>query len=78
MKSEMAKERLEHDTREDEALLNFLQINCPITDLNRIGNFEKGKTRTVVIALANEHQKRLVLSSVRKLAEYMHKIHLTK
>ena len=78
MDSENARERLEDDTAQVADILSFLQIECPITDLKRIGPFDKDKTRTIVIKLANEHQKRLVLLSAHKLAKYKQKLYLSK
>ena len=65
LKSKNAREPLEHNTREVKTLLIFLQIDSIRTDLKRIRNFEKVKMKTVVIQLADEHQKELVVSSAR-------------
>ena len=73
-KSENARERLEHDSIEVKALLSFLHLDCPIIELEQRGTFDKERTRTIVIKLVTERQKRLFLFSARKLASYKYKV----
>ena len=47
-------------------------------DAKRVGKFDQSKTRTLVVKLVNEHHRRLILLSARKLASYTKEVYMSK
>ena len=73
-----ARERLEKDLDEVKKLVDFLEIDCVIEDAKRVGNYDQSKTRTLVVKLVNEHHRRLILLSARKLASFAKEVYMNK
>ena len=75
--TKIARERNEHDMKEVK-MLEFMSIDCEITEMQRIGPYQENRTRTIVFTVANRFHKRLILLSIAKLKEYDKKLCVSK
>ena len=73
-KSGKPEERYKHDVEEVEKVLVHMAVENSITDIRHLGKYEKNKTKTILIKVANAVHKRLVLLSAFKLKEYAEKV----
>ena len=75
--AEGARERNEKDMSEVKAMLNFLEIDCEITELRRIGQ-QGNRNRTLVFKVANRWHRSLILLSVAKLKNYSQQLFVSR
>ena len=68
--AESARERKERDMSDVKAMLNFLENDCKITELRRIGIQQLNRDRTLVFKVSNKWHRNLILLSVAKLKNY--------
>ena len=64
---ESAREKNVKDMSGVKAMLNFLEIDCDITELRRIGQQQVNRNRTLVFKVGNKWHRNLILLSVAKL-----------
>ena len=66
--------RHENDMEEVNKIFGFLNVECEIIDLRRLGSYEEAKTsgkdRTIIVDLANPWQKCIIFLSPYKLKDY--------
>ena len=76
--AESARERNERDMSGVKAMLNFLEIDCEITELRRIGQQQVNRNRTLAFKVANKWHRNLILLSVAKLKNYSQQLFVSR
>lgn len=72
------RERKEHDLQAINEILVHLNVSPSVSDINRMGKFENGKSRTVLLRVQNPWEKRLILSSAAKLKNFRIPIYISR
>ena len=74
--------RHENDMEEVNKVFGFLNVDCEISDLRRLGSYEEaktsGKNRTIIVDLANPWQKRIIFLSLYKLKDYGKPVYISR
>ena len=63
---------------EVKAMVNFLEIDCEITELQRIGPQQVNRNRTLVFEFAKKWHRNLILFSVAKLKHYSQQLFVSR
>ena len=63
-------------------VFGFLNVDCEISDLRRLGSYEEaktsGKNRPIIVDLANPWQKRIIFLSLYKLKGYGKPVYISR
>ena len=76
--AQSAREKNEKKISEVKAMLNFLEIDCEITELRRIGPQQVNRNRTLVFKAAKKWHRNLILLSVTKLKNYSQQLFVSR
>lgn len=76
--SYVARDHAEYDRKEVEAILAYLKVDCEITNCRRLGKYQADKTRTIIVDIDNEWNKRLLLMSLAKLRNYHIPVYISR
>ena len=63
---------------EVKAMLNFLELDCEITELRKIGQQQVNRNRTLVFKVANKWHRNLILLSDAKLKNYSQQLFVSR
>ena len=72
------RDRYEHDLKEVKAIAKHLSVTCNVTDLMRFGNYQEGKSRTLVAKLDSDYAKRHILLLLAKMKDYDKPVFISK
>ena len=79
-KGKSTNEKLLHDRKQIEEIMDILGTKCVITDITRAGNpkIERKSARPLIVTFSNVWEKRIVLSSLSKLKNSGKKIYQSR
>ena len=77
-KNEDQRKKAESDRSEVNAIMSFLNMNIQINNCRRLGTCKENKCRPILIKLANNCDKRILITFLSKLRNYNKKVNMMK